>query len=85
MISNALVPSIAMASCASSRGAMHVPAIRVETADRVETAQIASAFSASAEQATGVITARQSPTLVDRILAYTVVYALERNLGSLIL
>lgn len=84
-ISNALVLLIATANCASSREAMRVPAIRVETADRAERARTASASSVSAEQATEEITVRRSPIPVDRILVCTVAYAWERNLGSLIL
>lgn len=84
MISNVLVLWTAMANCANSREATHVPAIRVETAVRAERARTASAFSASAERATEAITAKQSPILVDRILVYTAAYALMTNLGSLI-
>lgn len=84
-ISNALALSIATASCASSREAMRVPAIRAETAARAERALTASASSASVERATEEITVRQSPIPADRILACTVAYAWERNLGSLIL
>lgn len=74
-----------MVNCVSSKEVMRVPAIPVETADRAETAQIASAFFVSAERAIEEIIVRQSPILVDRILACTVVCAWERNLGTLIL
>jgi len=74
-----------MASCASSREVMRVPAIRVETADHVERARIASASSVFAERATEEITVKQSPIPVDRILACMVAYVWEKNLGLLIL
>lgn len=63
---------------------MRVPAILVETADRAERVQTALASSAFAERATEEITVRQWAIPVDRILAYTVVYAWEKNLGLLI-
>ena len=74
-----------MASCANSREVMRVPAIRVETADRVERVRIASASSVFAERATEEITVKQSPIPVVRILACTVAYVWEKNLGLLIL
>lgn len=85
MISNVFALSIATVSCVNSREAMHVPAIHVETVDHAERVQIASASSASAERVIEEIIVRQSPIPVDRILAYMVVYAWEKNLGSLIL
>lgn len=71
-----------MVSCANSREATHVLAIRVETVVRAERARTASVSFASAERAIEEITAKQSPILVGRILAYTAACALVTNLGS---
>jgi len=63
---------------------MRVLLIRVEMADRAERARTVSASFVSAEQATEEITVRQSPIPADRILACTVAYAWEKNLGSIL-
>lgn len=57
-------------------------AIHAETVDRAERAPTALASSVCAELATGETTARRLRILAGRILAYTEVYAWERNLGN---